>query len=161
MITRIIKTTSLFLVIQWLGYSCTTANNNSGNLQISNADSLPELSPVQETASDALNTIQVQAARGHLYSTFPGLQHSCFPPDTSFVISSAESRIAIEEILTNHGALITPEQQTKLAAEAVLGQEEYTVLQCIDYLEEQVDDLKTGTWILPEVLGRRDVILVW
>ena len=163
----------LLMITQWFLFSCTPAqeridqNQESNNIPLSHSDSisdtLSELTLEQQTAFDALNSIQVHGH--HLYSTFPGMHHNCFPPDTSFVISRAELRIAMELLLTKHYSNISAEHRKKLADESVLAQEEYLVLQC-GYAKESVDNVvninpPSGSWILPKVLGRRDIILEW
>jgi hypothetical protein len=91
-------------------YSCTPAQEGRDQKQESinfplsysnsNPDTLSELTPEQQTAFDALNSIQRQGK--HLYSTFSGIHHDCFPPDTSFVISRTELWIALEILLTRY-----------------------------------------------------------
>jgi len=154
--------------------SCTTNNKkakqqqNSGNFvafnSIQNTDALPKLTTEQQTAFNALNSIQVQGI--YLYSTFSGIRHNCLPPDTSFVISQAELLVAIETLLERHYTHIKAEQRAKLANESVLAQEEYLVLQCKGYSNGTMYDKSknipnSGSWILPEILGRRDVVIEW
>jgi len=162
----------LLFVIYCFVLSCTTVQEgtdqnqdliNSENFH-SNNDEVSVLTIEQEAAFNALNSIQVQGH--HLYSTFSGIDHDCFPPDTSFVISKDEFLIAMEELLSRYYTDILPEQQAKLAAKAVLAQENYVVLKCIDYSTELGNEVNanvqmSGTWILPKVLGRRDVIIEW
>lgn len=151
--------------------SCTTNNKkakqqNSSNFvpfkSIQNSDTL--LTTKQQTAFDALNSIQVQGI--YLYSTFSGIHHNCLPPDTSFVISQAELLVAIETLLERHYKHIKAEQRAKLANESVLAQEEYLVLQCKGYSNGTMYDKSknipnSGSWILPKILGRRDIVIEW
>ena len=61
---------------------------------------------------------------------------------------------------------ISPKEQSQLASKAVLAQKEYLVLQCNGYSTETFDIMNkeipaSGSWILPEILDRRDVIIEW
>lgn len=158
------KRLCLLLLTQALLFSCTTPQEKVDQQQVShtniNSDTLAVLTPEQSNAFDALNSIQVQGH--HLYSTFSGIHHDCFPPDTSFVVSRAALQMAMEELLEQYYTSIQAEQRTKLVATAVLAQETYLVLKCNDYSDDKTKNvLQSGSWILPEVLDRRDVILVW
>lgn len=127
-----------------------------------NPDSISQLSPQQQIAFDAFNAIQVQGE--HLYSTFSGIHHDCSSPDSSFVITRIELQIALEELLSLYYTPLSVEERNKLANEAVQAQEEYLVLQCgysIETSGGNIPDQTSGTWILPEVLSRRDIIIVW
>ena len=154
--------------------SCTMSNESAGQQQdsssfvsynsIQSTDTLPKLTTNQQTAFDALNSIQVQGK--HLYSTFSGIHHDCLPPDTSFVISQAELLLAMKTLLERHYTHIKAEQRSKLANESVLAQEEYLVLQCNENSNGTINDKSinipnSGSWILPEILGRRDLIIEW
>jgi len=173
-ILSVLKRATLLLLTPTMLFSCSPVHERTEQKQEStifsipysniNADTLLDLTPEQEAAFVALNSIQVQGQ--HLYSTFSGIFHDCYPPDTSFIISRSELLIAMEELLTRYYTDISTEQRTKLAAEAVLAQEEYLVLQCNGYSNESVDNSNlhlptSGSWILPKVLNRRDVILEW
>ena len=170
------KVNTLVAAVFCLLLSCSPSNKRKDNTQkstdLANSNSihkvniLSELTLEQESAFEALNAIQINSEVGHIYSTFGGIHHSCFPPDTSFTISHSELLNAMEELLAKYCTAIYLEECTELASKAVLAQEEYLVLQC----NNAVNDLITkGTkyasirksWILPEVLGQRDVILVW
>ncbi len=131
---------------------------------IQNSDSLQELTTEQQSAFDALNSIQRQGK--HLYSTFSGIHHDCFPPDTTFAISQSELLVALEILLERYYTNIEQEQRSKLANKSVLAQEEYLVLQCNGQSNGTMYDKSknipnSGSWILPEILGRRDVIIEW
>lgn len=138
--------------------------NSSSSYPYIDADTLPELTTEQQSAFDALNSIQVQGQ--HLYSTFPGIHHDCFPPDTSFVISQAELLIAMKTLLERHYTNIEAEERTTLANESILAQKEYLVLQCYGNSNRIMNDEyknipNSGSWILPVILGRRDLIIEW
>lgn len=173
-ILQVVGRSTLLLVTPCMILSCSTAHEKTEQKQESTnfsipyskiyADTLAELTPEQLTAFDALNSIQVQGE--HLYSTFSGIHHDCFPPDTSFVISRAELLVALGELLKRYYTAMSTEQRTKLSTDAVLAQEEYLILQCIGDSTGSVDNTNknlptSGSWILPKVLGRRDVILEW
>jgi len=154
--------------------SCSLSNEKVGQGQQSNdfgslnalqySDSLPKLTAEQQSAFDALNSIQRQGK--HLYSTFSGIHHECFAPDTTFVISQSELLVALEILLERYYTNIDVEQRDKLANESVLAQEEYLVVECSRNSNEIMNDKSknipnSGSWILPEILGRRDVIIEW
>ena len=124
---------------------------------------MPEISLEQEQAFEALNALQIRLQKQSLYSTFAGLQHDCFPSDTSFVVSRADLLMVLEILIAKYGKNMEVEQGYKFAAAAVLAQEEYLVEQCYDTSQELDNESSTrsGIWILPKVLDRRDVILVW
>jgi hypothetical protein len=173
-ILQVMKESILLLIIPGLILSCTTGQQERDQVQQSiyslpfysttYTDSLIELTPEQQSAFDALNTLQVSTdEKSRLYSTFADICQPCYPPDTSFVISRAELLIAMKQFLTRHCTNLTIEKRNELAATSVLAQEEYTVLHCrISSNHNYVNGLPmSGTWIMPSVLGRRDVILEW
>lgn len=127
--------------------------------------------PKQQSAIvfDALNQLQIKMD-GHLYSTFPKLEHPCFPSDTSFTISSAELLAAINSVVELSSIDLSPEEWDEFTKLAVEVQESYRVEQCYEKRIEEVDGSYlsvpkkvhfSGTWVLPEVLGSRDVVLKW
>ena len=126
---------------------------------------LEELSQVQDAAFNALNILQTSTdERNRLYSTFAGIYHPCFPADTSFTISRATLLNAMEKFVAKHCTNMPVEKRNELAAQAVLAQEEYLVLFCNGNATNVNYDaglpLK-GTWVLPNILGHRDVLLEW
>jgi hypothetical protein len=130
-----------------------------------NLETISELTPEQQSAFDALNTLQVSTDEmNRLYSTFSGIVQPCYPPDTSITISQSELLVALKQFVTSNCRNLTVEERNELATTSVLAQEEYTVSLCLDNLSNV--DFKngapmTGTWVMPSVLGRRDVIIVW
>jgi len=173
-VLQLINKSRLLILIPFIVLSCTNAqegrelkkkaNNFPSSYSNPNVETVVELSSEQQAAFDALNSIQVQGQ--HLYSTFSGISHDCLPPDSSFVLPQAELLTAMKELLARYYPTIPLEEQTKLATQAVLAQEEYIVLQCNDNSFGPVDHahkklLFSGTWILPEVLNRRDIIIKW
>ena len=135
-----------------------------------NTDSSTELNLEQETALDALDSLQIQMQAKQLYSTFPGIHHECSQSDTSFLISQTEFLIALEELLAKHCTSFSYERRKKLANEAVLIQKEYFIEQCYGTSFQMVDGTlnnttistpRSGTWIMRKVLGRRDIIFKW
>lgn len=162
-----------FLSLFLLSLSCSTVpeetkeKENSTNLTGGDPilDFGLELSPEQETAFDALDNLQVSTDEvGLLYSTFPNLDQVFYPADTSFTISQAFLLKAMKQFLEKHGSLIDPEEREKLASESVMAQEEYFVWHSqIDTTGELYKDglPLSGVWILPNILGHRDLILIW
>jgi len=163
----------LFLIASILLLSaCSQANESSEketqsspNLTVPKLEPLSELSSEQDAALDALNTLQVSTDEmNRLYSTFAGITQPCYPPDTSFKISQADLLIAMKQFVKSNCKNLSLGEQDKLAAAAVLAQEEYTVSLCLegssDVNFEQGAPMK-GSWVMPNVLGRRDVIIVW
>lgn len=124
-----------------------------------------ELTPKQQSAFDALNTLQVSTDEmNRLYSTFPGVAQPSDPPNTSLTISQAELLIAMKHFVASNCKNLSVEERDELAAASVLAQEEYTVLLSLDdsaSVNYETGAPMTGTWVLPSVLGRRDVIIVW
>lgn len=125
----------------------------------------PELTPAQQSAFDALNTLQVSTDEmNRLYSTFAGIVQPCNPPDTSLTISQSELLIAMKQFVAHNCKNLTIEERDELAATSVLAQEEYTLSLCLGNsanINYENGAPKSGTWVMPSFLGRRDVIIVW
>ena len=163
----------ILLVLPYLIFSCTAAQEGTDQKQeltdfpasYPNSDTVSELTQEQQSAFDALNTLQVSTdEKNRIYSTFADIFQPCYPADTSFVISQSELLIIMKQFISKYCKNLAVEKQNELAATAVLAQEEYKILHCRDnsYDENYENGLPmTGTWIMPSVLGRRDVILVW
>lgn len=168
-------------IINYLSYfifcllvlSCNSSQSKADKRQ-SETDSLKsypdmekvlELTEVQQAAFDALNTLQVNTDQmNRLYSTFANLDQPCYPADTSFVISQPELLIVMKQFVSKYCQNLSPEVRYELAAASVLAQENYTVLHCNKIPqnpEQEKENSMNGTWVLPNVLGRRDVILMW
>jgi hypothetical protein len=141
------------LVLLFLIISCTNAPNKT------------TLTLAQQSAFEALNTLQVSSdMQNRLYSTFANIDQPCYPADTSFVITQAQLFIVMKKFVSRHYKNLPAEQQDKLVEISVKAQEEYQVLHCNNNSENEHYENglpMTGTWIMPNVLGRRDVILVW
>lgn len=124
-----------------------------------------ELSPEQDSALEALNRLQTSSLEpNRIYSTFPGIHHDCYPADTSFTISQAELLKALLEFTQLHYQEREAPFPSRLAALAVKAQSEYQVLVCLDFpgdINYQQGIPRKGTWVLPNMLGRRDVLIVW
>ena len=162
----------LLLLTASLVCSCTTPqegmdqNQELNNLETINFDTASELTTEKErdAAFDALNSIQIQGQ--HLYSTFSGMHHSCLPADTSFVISQVELQTAIEVLLARYYTDIPPEEQKVLAKQSSLAQKKYLILQCNGFSNGVLGGTEkltpvSGSWVIPEVLNERDVIITW
>ncbi|MCB0704218.1 MAG: hypothetical protein KDC34_02870 [Saprospiraceae bacterium] len=158
----IINKLSILLFFPFLTFSCTSEEkgklpdsafyNNTGSA----------LTQEQQAAFDALNTLQTSTDEmNRLYSTFV---KPSYPADTSFEVSQSELRAFMEQFIYEHCQNLSPEIQNQLAKTAVLAQKKYTVLHCTENRSD-IDYDKglpmTGTWVIPNILNRRDVILVW
>lgn len=135
------------------------------DVSISRTDSTPELSSLQQDAFDALNTLQVSTdEKNRLYSTFAGNTHACYPPDTTVTISQSEFLIAIKQFVKDNCTNLDAEKANELASKAVLAQEAYKIALCQQNSSQGSfkDGIPTkGTWIIANILGRRDVVIIW
>ncbi len=162
----------LFFTLALLTLSCTSIEEEVEKqkltdvpLSYTTAEIISELSKEQEDAFDALNTLQTSTDEmNRLYSTFANITHPCYPADTSFTISRSDLLTAMKQFVTKHCTNLSIGERDKLAATSVLAQEEYTVLYCPDFASNVNYENglpMTGTWVIPSVLGRRDVTMVW
>lgn len=163
----------IFLILSILTLSCSTTQVEVDEKQeitesptpISTNEVVLEITQEQQSAFDALNTLQINTdEKNHLYSTFAGIVQPCYPADTSLTISRSNLLIAMNEFVAKHCKYLPVEKREKLASKAVLAQEEYVVLHCSDNsntMNYENGLPMTGTWVMPNVLGRRDVIIVW
>ncbi|TNE27387.1 MAG: hypothetical protein EP346_12280 [Bacteroidetes bacterium] len=128
-------------------------------------DSLPKLTEEQEMALDALNTLQVSTdERNRLYSTFQWAALPCHTPDTIIMISQVELLHAMNTFVNMNCSRLPLEQRQELASQSVRAEENYHIAIC---LEDPNNTTFTngvplsGTWVLRNVLHRRDVVMVW
>lgn len=123
------------------------------------------LTKEQESAFDALNTLQVSTdERNRLYSTFSGIAQPCLQPDTSFTISQKQFLQVMEQFIAQQCNSLSMEEKAALAKKSVLAQEEYTVTICHGskkMLQTNEALPLTGTWVLPRILDLRDLVIVW
>lgn len=162
---------TILILLSTILFSCSEAQENKSqkqektNLTTSYVDSTPELTPVQQEAFDALNTLQTSTdEKNHLYSTFANINQPFYPADTSIVITQAQFLTYMKQFVSKYCQNLSKDMQDELANSAVLAQEEYTVLYCSN--ESANQNFKNGlpmlgTWVIPNVLGRRDVIIIW
>jgi len=124
---------------------------------------MPPLSIEQDKALAALNKLQTSTDDPNIiYSTFPGIEHPCYPPDTIFEISQSQLHAAIQEIVGKENRRLNSAALNKLTKDASMALEKYTVHQCERNLDSDAEmGRKSGKWILPNILDRRDVILQW
>ena len=167
------KVLLVLLLCVFLLNSCSQLNNRSekeaafsqSNNIPQSLDITPELTAAQQSAFDALNTLQVSTDEmNRLYSTFVGIGQSRYPPDTSLTISQSELLIAMKQFVTSNCKYLTTEEREELAATSVLAQKEYTLSICLGNSENinyENGPPMSGTWVLPSILGRRDLIIVW
>lgn len=132
---------------------------------ITTHDSLPKITEEQEVALEALNTLQVSTdERNRLYSTFQWAALPCHTPDTIIMISQSEFLHAMNTFVDVNCSALPLEQRQELASQSVRAQENYQVAIC---LEDPNNTTFTngvplsGTWVLRNVLYRRDVVMVW
>jgi len=162
----------LFLCLIACLITASCANNPDGKSETdSTINYFPEveyvvdLSAEQQAAFDALDSLQVQSADKHkLYSTFPGIIQPCYPADTNYTISQEELLFAMKEFVSRHYQNLSPEMRKSLAENSVKAQKEYTVLHCHyrAYTQEDKNSLPLfGTWVIPSILGHRDLLLNW
>lgn len=173
MVTSILAKMKMLLMLFILLSMLNACSQSSGKLEkespstniTQNMTTISELTPEQESALDALNTLQVSTDEmNRLYSTFAGVVHPCYPPDTTLTISQAELLIAMKQFVTSNCKRLTVEERDELAATSVLAQEEYSVSLCLDHSSPVTYENgvpMTGTWVMPSVVGRRNVIIVW
>jgi len=160
------------LSVLTLCISCNSPNQQKNvDLKIENQREFNKLSspltPVQDQALATLNQIQVEMRGGYLYSTFPNIEHGCCREDTGYVITAKELNLAIDELMQLRWEDVDPDKRLKLAQDASEAQTEYNVVHCTEEriaLRNRGEEsflTKTGKWILPNVLNRRDIILKW
>ncbi len=123
------------------------------------------ISEEQESALDALDILQTNTDEvGRLYSTFPNIEQSCYPADSSFEISQSELLVFIQIYVSRHCQNMEVAMQSSLVEKAVLAQEQYVVFHCSEGEAPMIyeDGIPMqGIWVLPGILGRRDLILRW
>ena len=165
-----IKKLLVLLFIPCLTTSCTSSQGRTEEkreLTDSNSYNTPvsELTQEQQSAFDALNKLQTSTDEmNRLYSTFANIDQPCYPADTSFEVLQSELLFVMQQFIAKHCKNLTPKIQNQLAKSSVLAQNEYTVLHCTGNKSNITYEKglpMTGTWVMPNVLGRRDVILVW
>ena len=124
-----------------------------------------EFTIVEQAALDAFNTLQISTdERNRLYSTFPGIEHACYPPDTIFTLSQSQFTTAMNKFVRTYCKNLPLPQQDMLISTCVLAQENYTISLCskgssIDFMNDSFP--MSGIWIIPKVLNTRDVIIKW
>lgn len=154
---------SVSIVILTMILSC--SNGAPGANKADSTRNKFELTTEQREALDALDVIQVSTdEKNRLYSTFPNIKQPCYPADSNFTISQAEFFIAIKHFTSIHCTNLPIEQQESLSETSASMQAEYQVLYCSEKFENEDYEHglpRTGTWVLPNVLGRRDVTMIW
>ncbi|MEM9053058.1 MAG: hypothetical protein AAGC47_13475 [Bacteroidota bacterium] len=123
------------------------------------------ITPQQETAFDAMNQLQVSTnEQNRLYSTFAGSAPLCFDKDTTVTISQSEFRKALIRFTLSNCDILMASESEELATKASLAQEEYSLTICLEGDDKTFQDdllFTKGTWILPDILGSRDLVMVW
>jgi hypothetical protein len=162
---------AIFLMSALMLFSCTQAPEEQDQVKENTKSSgaywnaILELPEEQQAAFDALNILQTNTDQANrLYSTFANVAQACYPPDTSFTISCAQLKVALNKFVEKHCKKISLEKRQELASSAVLAQEKYEVLFCLSgftNLNYENGIPSKGTWVLPNILGKRDVVMVW
>ena len=128
-------------------------------------DSIIELTTAQQLAFDALDELQMSGdGSNRLYSTFTNHYQPFYPPDTSVVISRSEFQTAMSSFLKKHYGNLSLEERERFAETTALAQEEYKVFHCSvnsSSLNYKIELPRSGVWVMPNVLGHRDVVLEW
>jgi len=146
--------------------SCSTSPKKQQANKATNLNSPSDtLTLKQESTFDALNTLQMSTdERNRIFSTFPNITQPCYPPDTSFIISQSDLLVAMKEFLRIHCKDLTTEKRNELAETSVLAQDQYSLNFCIEHSKNPTHKNGpplSGVWVLPNILGRRDLTLVW
>ncbi len=162
---------TIWLMLTILITSCSSAQEKRNDkptnsvIQESNIDIVKKLKNQQESAFDALNTIQTSTdEKNRLYSTYANSAQPCNPADTSFVITQTELLVYMKQFVSKHCQNLNKKRRNELAEASVLAQSEYTVLFCArNSLNVNFENghPMMGTWVIPNVLGQRDVVMVW
>jgi len=153
---------TLFFITSIFTLLCCTDQFKADGSQ--NSDTLlPQLSLDQKAASEALTQLQMSTDRmNRLYSTFPGIEHSCYPADTIFLLTQDEFHLAMKKFITDNCKNIDQETRSQLMQRSHLAQENYTVHHCNRDRKKELDSgMYSGTWIIPKLLNRRDLIILW
>lgn len=169
------KLTIVFTMLALFFYACFHSNNEPNRVHETSDEQLANRSESleakveptleQQSAFEALNTLQVSTdKRNRLYSTFAGIDQPCYPPDTSFVISQSELLFAIKAFVETNCKNLSIKERNQLTKRAVLAQKDYTLSLCLDNVS--IVDFENGTpmmgtWVMPSILERRDLIIVW
>lgn len=169
------KVLFMLLMLPFLLSACSSSNKRSDQEQqttyslptnmATNLETISEITPEQQSAFDALNTLQVSTDEmNRLYSTFANITQPCYPADTSFIITQSELLIYMKQFVSQNCQNLKEAIRNELAETSVLAQEEYTVFYCGGHSSIQNYNNgppMLGTWVMSGILGRRDVILVW
>lgn len=122
-------------------------------------------SAAQEIALDALNELQMSTdEQNRIYSTFAGIDHPCYHSDTLLRMTQGEFLLAMKQFVESNCKRLPAEHRNRLAKDAVKAQDEYTVMHCREKVTDgsyEMESYLTGTWVIPNLLGRRDVVIVW
>lgn len=136
-----------------------------GAFSITETSVINDLTPEQEASLDALNTLQVNTDQmNKLYSTFANIDQPFYPADTSFIITQSEFLGFMKQFVSQNCTKLGEQIRTELAEKSVLAQKKYTLLYCNkDSKSQEFGEIPpmSGTWVLPNVLGLRDVIIKW
>lgn len=132
---------------------------------------LPEVKPIARIGPDqaeglaALDLLQTSSDEtNRIFSTFAGAQEFCISPDTVLLISAEDFFVHLKSFTEIHYTSMDAEQRNELIKKAARVQDSYTLWVCLDkqgldiHLE---NELHSGTWVFPQLLGRRDLVWLW
>jgi hypothetical protein len=121
-----------------------------------------------DKAMNAFTEIQVNGdGRMMLYLTFPNIDHrECYGEVSTFEISREEFHDALLDIMSKNNHRITDLERSKLAAVASLPSALYKVTTCGSTTELSESNSgetppRKGTWIIPAIFGRSDLLINW
>ena len=139
--------------------------NSPYRLPLINKEELPAISPEQQTAFDAQNTIQTSTdAKNVFYGTFPATQHQFYPADTSLSITQTQLQAALQRFVNDNCSQFSQPMRDSLAATAALAQDDYTLMLCHENLAPEIykdGPPEKGIWVLPNILYRKDLVIKW
>lgn len=126
---------------------------------------MEEMTSEQKEALEALALLQISTdKKNQLYSTFAGMEHACYPPDTSILITQAEFLQVMTSFINKHCKNLPSQDRQVLSTRCVLAQSEYLVSYCPENIADLNYDTgipRQGIWLIPKILDRIDLTLLW
>ena len=160
----------VFPILTLLLYSCSSNKAEKQNIETLPPLSVPnkfrlKLTEEQQDAFNDLDKLQLSSdSRSRLYSTFPNIEQPFYPADSTFTISQKQFSAAMKIFVSRYWKALPKEEQLRLSESSVKAQKEYKVYHCWNNSSEPNYENGlplSGTWILPNVLSCRDIVLMW